>query len=109
MTRRDFIERKARVMGETLDGLLPSYACHKGRNPTPPGRPVPSERDVTRALSLLEDVLYPGYRENGRRDEPLETMLIERLDEAYDIFYRQVRRALPPRWESEYARDFHLE
>lgn len=108
MTRRDFIDRKARVMGEALDGLLHTYACDNGRNPIPLCREVPSEGDVVRVVSLLDDVLFPGYREAGRRGEPLETMIIERLDEAYDILYRQVRRALPLRWESEYARDFHL-
>src|SRR5262249_43160902 len=106
--RRDFIDRKARVMGQTLDELLPTYECRDGRNPIPLCCEVPSESEVVRVLGLLEDVLFPGYREAGRRDEALETLIIERLDEAYDILYRQVKRSLPRRWESEYARDFHL-
>src|SRR5437588_5314403 len=99
MTRRDFIDRKARVMGEALDGLLPTYACDNGRNPIPLCREVPSESDVVRILALLDDVLFPGYREAGRTPlgypparsggagEPLESLVIERLDEAYDILY----------------------
>jgi serine O-acetyltransferase len=108
MTRRDFIERKAAVMGQTLDDLLPTYRSEGERNPIPSCCEVPSESEAVRILALFDDVLFPGYREACRRDEPLETLLIERLDEAYDILYRQVKRALPLRWESEYARDFHL-
>src|SRR5262249_16876821 len=107
MSRRDFIERKARVMGEALDELLPTYQADCAQDPIPRCADTPSEGEVIRVLSLLEEVLFPGYREAGHREEPLETMIIERLDEAYDVLHRQVRRALPRRWNSEYARDYH--
>ncbi len=106
MTRRDYIERKARAVGQALDDLLPTYGCEDGVNPIPACLQVPLASEVIRLLTLLDDVLFPGYREASPRDEPLETLVIERLDEVYDLLYRQVKRALPLRWESEYAREF---
>src|SRR5262245_39832412 len=105
MNRRQFIDRKARVMGQTLDALLSGGDGFNGRRPVYAGRDLPSESEVVRILALLDDVLFPGRGEALPRGEPVETLTIERLDEVYDLLYRQVKRALPLRWESEMARE----
>src|SRR5215212_8744084 len=109
MTKRDYIRRKALVMGQTLDEILPTYE-DDGRNPITSCLELPSEVEVVRALLLLESVFFPGYREQcPGRSYPsgmgysVETVVTERLDEAYDIFYRQFLRAIPYRWKSEWA------
>jgi serine O-acetyltransferase len=103
MTSRDFIERKAAVMSRALEELAPTFGCQEGRNPIPACGEHPSEAEVLRVLVLLDDVFFPGYRSECQRGEPVETLVIERLDEAYDILYRQVKRALPLRAQSKYA------
>jgi serine O-acetyltransferase len=109
MTKRDYIRQKALVMGQTLDQLLPTYE-DDGRNPITSCLELPSEVEVVRALLLLDSVFFPGYREqcSGRSyasgvGYAVETVVTERLDEAYDIFYRQLLRAIPYRWKSEWA------
>lgn len=104
MSSRSFIERKAAVMSRALEELAPGYEVRDGRNPIAGCCELPSETEVIRVLGLLDDVFYPGYRADCRGDDAIETLVIERLDEAYDILYRQVKRALPVRWKSEYAR-----
>lgn len=107
MTKRDYIRQKALVMGQTLDEILPTYE-DDGRNPITSCLELPSEVDVVRALLLLESVFFPGYREQcpglgyiSGAGYSVETIVTERLDEAYDIFYRQFLRAIPYRWKSE--------
>jgi serine O-acetyltransferase len=111
MTKRDYIRQKALVMGQALDDLLPTYDCEGGQNPIAPCLELPSEAEVVRGLLLLDSVFFPCYRENcpgltysSAVGYPVETMVTERLDEAYDVLYRQVTRAVPFRWKSEYAR-----
>ena len=55
---------------------------------------------MIRVVQLLESALFPGYREERAGGAcALDTHVTERLDEAYDILYRQVLRALPfRRW-----------
>jgi serine O-acetyltransferase len=105
MTSREHIQHKAEVMSRTLDGLTPSYTCDDGLNPIRQCRDLPSEAEILQVLALLDDVFYPGYRSTGTAGEPVEALVIERLDEVYDILYRQVKLALPLRWESEFARE----
>lgn len=102
MTSREFIERKAAVMSRALEELTPSYDNSDGLNPIGSCCEAPSEAEVLRVLAMLDDVFYPGYRSTCDRSVPLETMVIERLDETYDILYRQVKRALPLRYRSKY-------
>jgi serine O-acetyltransferase len=111
MTKRDYIRHKALVMGQTLDELLPTYDCNEGKNPIATCLEVPSETEVVRVLGLLDSVFFPGYREQCPGISypvgygyPVETVVTERLDEAYDVLYRQVMRALPYRWKNGYAR-----
>jgi serine O-acetyltransferase len=105
MTSREHIQQKAEVMSQTLDLLIPTYACDEERNPISQCRDLPSEEEVLRILALLDDVFYPGYRSNGLRGEPAEALVIARLDEVYDILYRQLKRAIPLRWESQFAKE----
>lgn len=105
MTSREHIQQKAQVMSRTLDELSPSYTCSDGGNPIRQCSDQPSEAEILQVLALLDDVFYPGYRSNGLRGEPVEALVIERLDEVYDILYRQIKLALPLRWESEFARE----
>ncbi len=100
--KRDYIHQKAHVMARTLDQIIPTYEGDE--NPIGLGVDLPSESEAVSILRLLDDVFYPGYREGCRCEDALETLVIERLDEAYDILYRLVRRALPVRWLSESAR-----
>src|SRR5688500_6961435 len=104
MSSRGFIERKAAVMSRALEELAPGYEVRDGRNPIAGCCELPSETEVIGVLALLDDVFYPGYRADCRGEDAIETLVIERLDEAYDILFRQVKRALPVRWKSEYAR-----
>jgi serine O-acetyltransferase len=104
MTSRDFIHKKAFVMSRALDDLLPTFDCADGHNPIAGCGELPEDSEVLQVLALLDDVFYPGYRSRWERSEPLETLVIERLDEAYDILYRQIKRALPLRAQQKYAR-----
>src|SRR5438094_4555742 len=109
MTKRDYIRHKALVMGQTLDDLLPTYDADCS-NPIAGCLPLPSETEVVRVLQLLDSVFFPGYREecpaiaNSGQGYPIDTLITERLDEVYDRLYRQVTRAIPFRWASEYGR-----
>lgn len=105
MTSREFIQHKAAVMGRALDELTPTFDCRNGENPIAVCGELPSEKEVLRVLALLNDVFYPGYRSHWNAADPLETLVIERLDEAYDILYRQVKRALPLRSKTKYLSD----
>lgn len=105
MSSREFIERKASVMAQALEDLLPTYECSDGSNPIAGCGELPSESEVVQVLELLDDVFYPGHRSRWDRDLTVGTLLIERLDEAYDILHRQVRRALHLRTESKYAEE----
>jgi len=106
MTSREFIQRKAAIMSRSLEELAPTYRCTAEQpNPVRICEGHPSESECLRVLALLDDVFFPGYRTDCTAGEPVETLIIERLDEAYDILYRQVRRALPLRWQSESVRD----
>jgi len=104
MRSREHIEQKAAVMSRALEELAPTYDCQDGANPIRACGDLPSKADVLRVLTLLDDVFYPGYRSSFAAGDPIETLVIERLDEAYDLLYRQVRHSLPLRWHSEYAR-----
>ena len=97
MTKIDYIQQKARVMSQTIERLLPGYGCDGGRNPITECLPLPSEAEVIRVLKLVESAFFPGYREERSTDGScgVDTIVTERLDEAYDILYRQVLRALP--------------
>jgi serine O-acetyltransferase len=97
MTKIDYIQQKARVMSQTIERLLPGYDCEDGRNPITECAPLPSEAEVIRVMQLLDSAFFPGYREerNAAGSCGLDTLVTERLDEAYDILYRQVLRALP--------------
>lgn len=95
MATGDYLRRKSAVMVGALESLLPTYDCTDGKNPIRSCGDLPQEAEVIRALSLLDDVFYPGYRSPCDPGQSVEEMVIERLDEAYDILYRQVRRALP--------------
>jgi serine O-acetyltransferase len=104
MSHQNYIHRKAALVGQVLDGLMPTYSREDGRNPIIGCSQMPSEAQVLRVLALLDDIFYPGYRAECTRGEPVDALLVERLDEAYDVLFRQVKRALPLRWRSEYAR-----
>ncbi|MBM3457584.1 MAG: serine acetyltransferase [Armatimonadetes bacterium] len=104
MAGREYIRRKADVIGRTLEEILPGYDPEDARNPIQGCAELPSEAQVLRVLSLLDDIFYPGFRSECVRGEAIEALLVERLDEAHDLLYRQVRRALPQRWKSEAAR-----
>src|SRR5438309_1514327 len=103
MTSREYIERKAAVMSRALEALTPTYDCQDGRNPIGACSELPSEQEVLRVLAFLDDVFYPGYRSDCTRGEPVQTLVIERLDEVYDTLYRQVKRALPLRTQNKYS------
>jgi serine O-acetyltransferase len=103
MINHEFIRRKAETLSRVAEALAPTYAPSDGQNPIAPCSEVPSESEVLRVLSLLDDVFYPGYRSSCRRDEPPQAMIVERLDEVYDILCRQVARALPLRWRDKYT------
>jgi len=105
MTSREHIKQKAEVMSLTLEGLAPTFVGDQRPDLIRRSRDLPAEGEVLHILALLDDVFYPGYRGNGLREEPVEALVIERLDEVYDILYRQVKRALPLRWESQFARE----
>lgn len=95
MTKIDYIQHKARVMSQTIERLLPGYECD-GRNPITECGPIPSEAEVIRVLNLIDSSFFPGYREERAGGGcALDTLVTERLDEAYDILYRQILRALP--------------
>jgi serine O-acetyltransferase len=97
MSKINYIQQKARVMTQTIECLLPGYDCHDGRNPVRECAPLPSEAEVIRFAQLIESAFFPGYREErpAAGGCALDTHVTERLDEAYDILYRQVLRALP--------------
>ena len=103
MSSRDYIRQKASVMSTALDDLRPTYSCTEDPNPTTGCGILPSEAEVLQIIALLDDVFYPGYRSPWDRSEPLETLVVERLDEVYDILYRQLKRALPLRKNNKYA------
>lgn len=104
MRSRDFIRTKAAVMSRALEELAPTLESGDGENPiVVPCGEMPAEADVLQVLALLEDVFYPGYRSGWAPCDPIETLFIERLDEAYDVLYRQVMRALPLRPQGKYA------
>src|SRR3569833_845640 len=109
MTSRDYIRQKAGVMTRTLDDQALSYDCADGNTPIAGCGEMPEESEILRVLQLLDDVFFPGYRTPLLRGEPVDTTVIERLDEVYDILFRQTRRALPLRWTSEYARDHRID
>jgi serine O-acetyltransferase len=101
MTKIDYIQQKARVMSQTVERLLPGYECEDGRNPVKECAPLPSEAEVIRVVKLIESAFFPGYREERAAGCcAVDTHVTERLDEAYDILYRQVLRALPFRQPS---------
>jgi len=103
MTKIDYIQQKARVMSQALERLLPGYECD-GSNPITECAPLPSEAEVIRVLKLIDSAFFPGYREErGAGCCALDTLVTERLDEAYDILYRQVLRALPFRYSRRRA------
>jgi serine O-acetyltransferase len=91
-------------MSRTLDELTPTYAETDRPEALARSGTLPVEAEILRVLSLLDDVFFPGYRCEWARDVSLETLIIEKLDEAYDILFRQMVRAIPLRWRSEYAR-----
>ncbi len=103
MSSREYIRQKAAVMSRALDELQPGYGCRDELNPITGCGTIPSEAEVLQILALLDDVFYPGYRSTWDRSESLETLVIERLDEVYDVLFRQVKRALPLRANSKYA------
>lgn len=103
MTSRDYIARKAQVISAAVDELATGYDC------TGPGSvaacvELPEEEAVLGVLALLDDVFFPGYRSPIARGQNAESLSIERLDEVYDILFREIRRALPFRWLCEAAR-----
>lgn len=103
MTSKEHIARKAAIMSRALDELIPTFDCVNGENPIAACKEVPSETEVLRVLKLLDDVFYPGYRSDAARGDSMESLVISRLDEAYDILYRQLLAALPLRAGSKYA------
>jgi serine O-acetyltransferase len=102
MSSRPYIERKAAVMSRVLEELAPTFLSWEETNPIAPCEELPSEAEVAQILALLDDVFYPGYRTDFRRNETVEDLVVERLDEAYDLLCRQVRRSLPLRSGSKY-------
>jgi serine O-acetyltransferase len=83
-------------MSQTLEDLLPGYDFDEGRNPIAACAPLPAEAEVIRVVKLIDSSFYPGYREErAAAGCTVDTHVTERLDEAYDILYRQVLRALP--------------
>jgi serine O-acetyltransferase len=109
MTSKEHIARKAAIMSRALDELIPTYECVDGTNPITACKEVPSETEVLRVLKLLDDVFYPGYRSDAARGDSMESLVINRLDEAYDILYRQLLAALPLRATSKYSVAFASE
>jgi serine O-acetyltransferase len=104
MTKIDYIQQKARVLSQTIEWLLPGYECEDGRNPITECAPLPSEAEVIRVLKLIDSAFFPGFREERAAGGcALDTHVTERLDEAYDILYRQVLRALPFRRSARYC------
>ncbi|HEU4752159.1 MAG TPA: serine acetyltransferase, partial [Armatimonadota bacterium] len=104
MNGRAYISHKAAVISRSVEELEPTYECGNGLNPIVSCGELPSEAEILHAVTLLEDVFYPGYRSRWDRGEPIQERIIERLDEAYDILFRQVKRALPLRYRGKYAR-----
>jgi serine O-acetyltransferase len=103
MSSRPYIERKAAVMSRVLEDLAPTFTSWEEHNPIAACEELPSEAEVAQILALLDDVFYPGYRTDFRRNETVEELVVERLDEAYDLLSRQIRRALPLRAGSKYV------
>src|SRR4051794_29740279 len=103
MSSRAYIERKAAVMSRVVEDLAPTFASWDEEDPIAACEELPSEAEVVQVLSLLDDVFYPGYRSDFRRNETVEDLVLERLDEAYDVLCRQIRSALPLRSGNKYA------
>lgn len=103
MSSRAYIERKASVMGRVLEDLAPTFSSWGDVNPIAPCEELPSEAEVVQVLTLLDDIFYPGYRSDFRLNDSVEDLVVERLEEAYDVLLRQVRRSLPLRAGSKYA------
>jgi len=89
------------VLADAVDALAPTYEGGPEANPIATCSELPSEHEVLRVLELLNDVLYPGYRSDWNSGANQASRVIERLDECYDLLYRQVRRALPLRWKEQ--------
>lgn len=90
-------------MSRVVEDLAPTFASWEEENPIAACEELPSEAEVAQVLALLDDVFYPGYRSDFRRNETVEDLVVERLEEAYDVLCRQIRRALPLRSGSKYA------
>lgn len=90
-------------MSRVVEDLAPTFTSWEEENPIAACEELPSEAEVAQVLGLLDDVFYPGYRTDFRRNETVEDLVVERLDEAYDVLCRQIRRALPLRAGSKYA------
>lgn len=103
MSGRPYLEQKAAVLGRALEELAPTFASWDDTNPIAACEELPSEAEVAHLLALLDDVFYPGYRSDFRRNETVEDMVIERLDKAYDVLYHQLRSALPLRGGDKYG------
>lgn len=103
MPSGDFIRDKAEVIGSTLDQLLPTYDA-TATNPIVDCRRIPAASEVIRALHLLDDVFFPGFRAQCEPDEPLSGLLTRCLDQVYDCLHPQVRKAVPLRWHSQLAK-----
>ena len=70
---------------------------------------APSPPDVTEALRILLDALFPGKVSSlPVTPETLRVFLLRRLSEAYALLLPQVRLALPFRWTAQSARTEHL-
>jgi serine O-acetyltransferase len=103
VSSRPYIEQKAGVLARVLEDLAPTFASWDDSNPIAACEELPSEAEVAHLLGLLDDVFYPGYRTDFRRNETVEDMVVERLDEAYDVLCRQIRSALPLRGGDKYG------
>src|SRR4051794_29286414 len=103
MSSRAYIERKAAVMSRVVEELAPTFASWEEEDPIAASEELPSEAEVVQVLTLLDDVFYPGYRSDFRRNETVEDLVLERLEEAYDVLCRQIRSALPLRSGNKYA------
>jgi len=94
---------KAGLIGDTIEQLLPTYDA-AAENPIVDCRRIPSAPEVIEALHWLDDVFFPGFREESDPDEPLEYLLAHCLERVYDALHPQIRRAIPLRWSSQLAK-----
>lgn len=94
-----------RIICDVISDLLPLYRVDGSDAPDAATGPRPSKERVVEALTLLEDVMFPGKMSiESVQTRELEFFLDERLSRAFRILSTEIAKALPFRWIGEYAR-----